>query len=73
MKLKILFVIFSILFPMSVVHSQSTGTDEVIQRLKEVRERTMDLSADFSRRLFSPGEGRRRGPLSFPGPLSGAE
>jgi len=47
MKIKILFAILSLLLPLSVVHSQPTGTDEVIQRLKEVREKTKDLSADL--------------------------
>jgi len=50
MKIKILFAILSLLLPLSVVHSQPTGTDEVIQRLKEVREKTKDLSATFSRK-----------------------
>jgi outer membrane lipoprotein carrier protein len=47
MKLTILLAIFSLLFPLSVINGQSAGTDEVIQRLKEVRERTKDLSADL--------------------------
>ena len=74
MKLKILFAIFSLLFPMSVVHSQSTGTDEVIQRLKEVRERTKDFSADLlqektisslKRKMVSQGHIRYKFPDKF--------
>ena len=74
MKLKILFAIFSLLFPLSVVHSQSTGTDEVIQRLKEVRERTKDFSADLlqertisllKRKMVSQGQIRYKFPDKF--------
>jgi outer membrane lipoprotein carrier protein len=74
MKLKMLCIVFSLLLPLSVVHSQSTGTDEVIQRLKEVRERTKDFSADLlqektisllKRKMVSRGQIRYKFPDKF--------
>lgn len=74
MKLKILCIVFSLLFPMSVIHSQPTGTGEVIQRLKEVREKTKDFSADLlqektisllKRKMVSRGQIRYKFPDKF--------
>ncbi len=47
MRLRILFATFILLLPLPAISSQPVGTDEVIQRLREVREKTSDFSADL--------------------------
>jgi len=47
MKRGILAILFFLSFPLQGVWAQPVGTDEVIQRLREVREKTRDFSADL--------------------------
>ena len=47
MKRRILGVIFLLLLPLQGGLAQPMGADEVIQRLREVRQRTSDFSADL--------------------------
>ena len=47
MRLKFLFIVILLLLPVQSVLTQPVGTDEAIQRLREVRERTKDFTADL--------------------------
>jgi outer membrane lipoprotein-sorting protein len=47
MKQSVLAVIFFLFLTLPGVWAQSMGTDEVIERLREVRERTKDFTADL--------------------------
>jgi outer membrane lipoprotein carrier protein len=47
MKRGILAILLFLLLPLQGVFAQPVGTDEVIQRLREVREKTKDFSADL--------------------------
>lgn len=47
MRLKILMIVALLLLSVPTVWAQSMGMDEVIQRLREVRERTKDFTADL--------------------------
>ena len=47
MKTKVLIFILLVLIPLPVAGAQQIGVDEVVQRLKETREKTEDFSADL--------------------------
>jgi outer membrane lipoprotein-sorting protein len=47
MRLKILLIVVLLLLPVQRIWTQPMGTDEVIERLREVRERTKDFTADL--------------------------
>ena len=47
MKFWLLILIFLLLIPLSLMGDQTVGVDEVVQHLKESREKTKDFSADL--------------------------
>lgn len=47
MKTRVLIFISLVLIPLHVAGAQQIGVDEVVQRLKEAREKTKDFSADL--------------------------